>query len=99
MASLGDKIKAFSMKITGQEPEPETLPQQLLRQVDEATTLTWKQVSWGSGWWCRMWAPRLSDAGQTQGSCAKSVSCVSHARSTLCLPETTLLKQLHYSCS
>lgn len=46
MASFGDKIKAFGKKITGQaEPEPETLPQQLLRQVDEATTLTWKQVS------------------------------------------------------
>jgi hypothetical protein len=28
--------------------EPETLPQQLLRQVDEATTLTWRQVIVGS---------------------------------------------------
>lgn len=45
MASFGEKLKAFGQKITGQEPEPETLPQQLLRQVDEATTLTWKQVS------------------------------------------------------
>lgn len=25
--------------------EPETLPQQLLRQVDEATTMTWRQVT------------------------------------------------------
>lgn len=44
MTSFSEKMKAFSMKITGQQPEPETLPQQLLRQVDEATTLTWKQV-------------------------------------------------------
>jgi hypothetical protein len=45
MASFGEKLKAFGQKITGAvEPEPETLPQQLLRQVDEATTLTWKQV-------------------------------------------------------
>lgn len=46
MASFGEKLKAFGQKITGTaEPEPETLPQQLLRQVDEATTLTWKQVT------------------------------------------------------
>jgi hypothetical protein len=45
-SSFGDKLKAFGQKITGQAPppEPESLPQTLLRQVDEATTLTWKQV-------------------------------------------------------
>lgn len=47
MSSFGEKLKAFGQKITGQEPEPETLPQQLLRQVDEATTLTWKQRAIG----------------------------------------------------
>lgn len=46
MAGFMDKMKAFGQKITGTAPppEPESLPQQLLRQVDEATTLTWKQV-------------------------------------------------------
>jgi hypothetical protein len=45
MPTFGERLKAFGQKISGQEPEPETLPQQLLRQVDEATTLSWKQVS------------------------------------------------------
>eukprot|EP00882_Tetradesmus_deserticola_P007381 GHRQ01007775.1.p3 GENE.GHRQ01007775.1~~GHRQ01007775.1.p3 ORF type:complete len:120 (+),score=9.76 GHRQ01007775.1:258-617(+) len=44
-----DRMKALGQKITGQEPEPETLPQQLLRQVDEATTLTWRQRAIGFG--------------------------------------------------
>lgn len=41
MPSLLDKIKVS----IGAEPPPEerTLPQQLLRTVDEATTLTWRQ--------------------------------------------------------
>lgn len=29
-----------------QPAQPETLPMSIIRQVDEATTLTWKQVSW-----------------------------------------------------
>jgi hypothetical protein len=46
---MGDKMKAFGVKMgVVQPPEPETLPQQLLRQVDEATTLSWKQVKRGS---------------------------------------------------
>uniref|UniRef100_A0A383W8P8 Vesicle transport protein n=1 Tax=Tetradesmus obliquus TaxID=3088 RepID=A0A383W8P8_TETOB len=44
-----DRMKALGQKITGQEPEPETLPQQLLRQVDEATTMTWRQRAIGFG--------------------------------------------------
>lgn len=40
-----DSIKNAAARITNKPPpEPETLPQSLLRQVDEATTLTWKQV-------------------------------------------------------
>lgn len=43
MPSFMDRMK--NLVGAGPPPEPETLPQQLLRQVDEATTLSWRQVS------------------------------------------------------
>lgn len=46
MPTMWEKMKSA---VTGQEPEPQTLPQQLLRTVDEATTLTWKQRAIGFG--------------------------------------------------
>jgi hypothetical protein len=50
MSGFMDRVKAFGVKITGSAPpEPETLPQQLLRTVDEATTLTWRQRAIGFG--------------------------------------------------
>ena len=42
MPSFMDRMK--NLVGAGPPPEPETLPQQLLRQVDEATTLSWRQV-------------------------------------------------------
>lgn len=45
-ASLKDKI-TNKAQVMIQTPQEETLPQQLLRQADEATTLTWKQVGRG----------------------------------------------------
>ncbi|KAF8073233.1 ACX4 [Scenedesmus sp. PABB004] len=47
MAGFMDRVKALVG--AGPPPEPETLPQQLLRTVDEATTLTWKQRAIGFG--------------------------------------------------
>ena len=35
--------------VTGREPEPQSLPQQLIRSVDEASTLSWRQRAIGFG--------------------------------------------------
>lgn len=49
--SFMDSVRSFGNRITGNAPPPEpaTLPQQLLRQIDEATTLTWRQRAIGFG--------------------------------------------------
>eukprot|EP00878_Enallax_costatus_P002238 GHUV01002411.1.p3 GENE.GHUV01002411.1~~GHUV01002411.1.p3 ORF type:complete len:166 (+),score=19.62 GHUV01002411.1:343-840(+) len=47
MPSFMDRMK--NLVGAGPPPEPETLPQQLLRQVDEATTLSWRQRAIGFG--------------------------------------------------
>jgi hypothetical protein len=50
MASMLDRMKAAVGMAPPPEPElPRTLPQQLLSQIDEATTLTWQQRAIGFG--------------------------------------------------
>jgi len=44
-----DSMRAFGNKLSGREPEPETLPQSFLRQIDEASTLSWRQRAIGFG--------------------------------------------------
>lgn len=76
MASFGEKLKAFGQKITGTaEPEPETLPQQLLRQVDEATTLTWKQVSTWLAVHARLVRPAVPPYKERQLTCMRVCCC------------------------
>lgn len=50
MASAWAKVRAAVGIAPPPEPElPRTLPQQLLQQIDEATTLTWQQRAIGFG--------------------------------------------------
>jgi hypothetical protein len=83
MASFGEKIKAFGQKITGQQPpEPQTLPQTLLRQVDEATTLTWKQVCVS----CCVQVPCMMQQHSTASAAAVCVRHRAHRQpSAVCL--------------